>query len=111
MESLGTQFLKSIPTAVTTIILGLFLYLVIPWLRIKLGRTEKKESELQQKKRVVLQNMLDLHAERVADKFYESDWRERFNDMRKNIVIWAPDKVLQEYALFHEKQYPESIKN
>lgn len=101
MESIGLQFLKSIPIAITTIILGFFSYLVFPWFRMKLGRAEKKEGELQQKKRLVLQNMLDLHAEFVATGPHEGDWLKRFGDMRKNIVVWAPDKVLQEYALFH----------
>lgn len=101
MESFITQVWKSIPTALATILLGAFVYVVFPWLRLKLGRAEKKESELQQKKRVVLQNMLDLHAELVATGPHEGDWLKRFGDMRKNIVVWAPDKVLQEYALFH----------
>lgn len=79
MESFITQVWKSIPTALATILLGTFVYVVFPWMRIKLGRAEMKESELQQKKRVVLQNMLDLHAERVADKFHEGDWLERFS--------------------------------
>ena len=110
MEFILSEFLKSIPTAITTIILGLFLYLVSPWIRIKLGRAEKKESELQHKKRDVLQNMLDLHAERVADKFHESGWLERFCDMRKISLSGHPIMYYMNMQYFMRNSFRRALR-
>lgn len=94
-------------TGVLTVIIGW----ISIWVKNRLSRAKKRETELDQKKREVFQNMIDLHSEKIFGEYHNTDWLERFAIMRKEIVVWASDEVLLEYALFHQKLFTESLKN
>ena len=98
-------------TPVVTAVITVFVGWITIWIKNRLSRAEKKVTELNQKKREVFQQMIDLHSEKMFGENINSNWLEKFAAMRREIVVWASDEVLLEYALFHQKLFPKSLEN
>ncbi|MEK0337575.1 MAG: hypothetical protein QQN41_09100 [Nitrosopumilus sp.] len=81
------------------------------WIRNRIKRAEKNMSEIHYMKRKALQQMIDLHSKLASGKSYDNNWIDEFGEMRKEIVVWAPDNVLIEYTKYNEKRDPDCMKN
>jgi len=105
------QFLEIVfSTIISTVLvlLGIFQF----WWKKKIIHSTADKIQIINKQRDVFSKFLDLWSERVIGKAHKpnSDWLERFARASKEVVLWCPDSVLEQIALFVETFDPHKPK-
>lgn len=82
--------------------LGFLFYI----LRLKFKEKSEAKAELELKKRKAFKKLLNEHSDLVFGTFQNKttqEWLNKFSEMSRDILTWAPDAVLSEYGKYAQE--------
>jgi len=97
-----TQFWEFFIAAIASSVFILFAIFQF-WAKKRIIKSIANEIQIIDKQRNTFSKFLDLWSERVTgDAFKSKDWIKRFAEASKDVLLWCPDSVLEQIALFVE---------
>jgi predicted MPP superfamily phosphohydrolase len=70
------------------------------WLEKKIIHSFESKVQLIERQRAAFSQLLDLHSEKVVGQHHTEDWLLRYAKASKEILLWCPDDILHQYALY-----------
>ena len=70
------------------------------WLEKRIIHSFESKVQLIERQRAAFSQLLDLHSEKVVGQHHTEDWLLRYAKASKEILLWCPDDILQQYALY-----------